>query len=264
MTKTIFLLLGIIAFHYSCSKKTAPEIEGMIYIPAGEFTIGSDDVDNNALAKEFGAKQAVFFENERPVRQISMDGFYIDKFEVTNKEYNMFLTATGHAPPSNWKKGMYQAGRDMHPVIYETWFDADAYCNWAGKRLPREEEWEIAARGPNSNRYPWGNEFNEKKANLKAGDTVPVGSMTEDKSYYGVYDMGGNVMEWTVSWYKPYPGSTFESKDFGEKFKVIKGGYGSVKGHYNLSNFYSRGSFRNYFKPTGKGVDVGFRCVKDL
>lgn len=257
------LLPGTIAIFSGCSQETVPAIEGMVYIPAGEFTIGSNDVDTNALAKEFGAKQLVFFENEKPVRKIFLKDFYIGKFEITNKEYKLFIAESGHKPPVHWKSGMFKTGKDIHPVINITWFDADAYCKWAGKRLPAEEEWEKTARGPDGSQYPWGNNFDKKKANLSKGHTTQVGSMSEDKSYYGVYDLGGNVMEWTGSWYKPYPGSTFQSKDFGEKYRVLKGGYGSVAGHYNLGNFYSRGSFRNYFPPTGKGIDVGFRCAKD-
>lgn len=259
----ILLLPGIMVLLLSCSQKTVKEIEGMVYIPAGEFIIGSNDKDTNALAKEFGAKHLTFFENEKPVRKLFLDKFYIDKFEITHEEYKLFVTKSGHTPPTHWKKGMYGAGKDRHPVINVSWHDADAYCRWADKRLSTEEEWEKASRGPNGNKYPWGNEYDEKKANLGKGSTVPVGSMPEDKSYFGVYDMGGNVMEWTNSWYEPYPGSTFQSKDFGRKDRVLKGGYGSVVGHYNLSSFYSRGSFRNYFPPAGKGIDVGFRCSKD-
>ncbi len=260
---SFLFLLGAIVLPLACSRNTVPEIKGMVYIPAGEFAMGSDDVDNNALAKEFGAKHVVFFENERPVRTIYLDGFFIDEFEVTNMEYKFFISKAKHEVPNHWKNRMYEAGKDKHPVINITWFDTNTYCKWVSKRLPTEEEWEKASRGPNGNRYPWGNEFDNKKANLEKGDTMPVGSMKEDKSYYGVYDMGGNIMEWTSSWYKSYPGSTFQSEDFGEKYRVLKGGYGNVVGHYNLGNFYSRASFRNYFPPTGKGIDVGFRCAKD-
>ncbi len=256
-------MLGCIILLLSCSKENAPEVKGMIYIPSGEFIIGSNEVDNNALAKEFGAKHVVFFENEKPERKINLKDFYIEKYEITKKKYGIFIDKTKYTPPSHWTNGTYEAGKETHPVFNVTWFDAYAYCKWTGKRLPTEEEWEKAARGPNGNRYPWGNDFDNKKGNLTKGHTTSVGSMIEDKSYYGVYDMGGNVMEWTASWYKPYPGSTFQSKDFGEKFRAIKGGYGSVKGHYNLGNLYSRSSFRNYFPPGGKGNDVGFRCAKD-
>lgn len=260
---SLLLSVGVLVSLLSCSRNSSPEIEGMVYIPGEEFIIGSNDVDVNALAKEFGAKQTAYFENEKPVRTIYLGGFYIDKFETTKEEYKLFISKTGRKPPINWVNGTYQTGKGKHPVINVNWYDADIYCKWMGKRLPEEEEWEKAARGPNGNKYPWGNDFDIKKGNFTTGDTLPVGNMIEDKSFYGVYDMGGNVMEWTASWYNPYPNSTLQSKDFGEKNRVIKGGYGSVVGHYNLGGFYSRGPFRNYFPPTGKGIDVGFRCAND-
>lgn len=260
---SLHLLVGVMVSLLACSRNSAPRIEGMVYIPAEEFIIGSNDMDVNALAKEFGAKQSVYFENEKPMRTIYLGSFYIDKFETTNEEYKLFISKTGRKPPIKWVNGTYPTGKAKHPVVNVTWYDADIYCKWMGKRLPEEEEWEKTARGPKGNKYPWGNEFDIKKGNFTTGDTLPVGNMIEDKSFYGVYDMGGNVMEWTSSWYNPYPNSTLQSKDFGENNRVIKGGYGSVVGHYNLGSFYSRGPFRNYFPPTGKGVDVGFRCAND-
>ncbi len=256
---TALLLLGAIASFSNCSKKTTPEIEGMVYIPAGKFLMGSNDVDNASLAKEFGSKQKIFFENEKPVRKIYLKGFYIDKFEVTNKDYKLFVTKTEYKPPPQ----KYISRRENHPVFNVNWFDANAYCTWRGKRLPTEKEWEKAARGTNGNRYPWGDEYDEEKANLNKKDTVPVGSMPEDKSYYGVYDMGGNLMEWTSSWYKPYPGSTFQLKEYGEKYRVVRGSTGNYGRHYHLAKIYSRSSYRFFSKHNQKGFDMGFRCAKD-
>lgn len=257
------LLTGLVNIFFGCSRDNVSAIKGMVYIPSGTFLIGSDDVDDNSMGKEFGLREGKFFENEKPVRKINLHGFYIDKFEVTNKEYKLFVHKTNHEPPPNWDDGTFLPGREMHPVNAISWFDANQYCQWLKKRLPTEEEWEKAARGPNGNKYPWGNVYEENKANLAAGDTVPVGSLPDDKSYYGVYDMGGNLTEWTSSWYKPYPGSTLQSRYFGEIYKVVRGGTGSLEGHYTLGSINSRNSFREYYPPSGKGIDVGFRCVKD-
>ena len=247
----------------SCDQEKVPVIKGMAYIPPGEFIIGSDDEDIFSLAKEFGARET-FFENEKPARKIFLKGFYIDKLEVTNKDYKHFINQAGSSPPPNWLKGNYRNNYDMRPVNNVSWFEANSYCKWVGKRLPTEEEWEKAVRGPNGNNYPWGNEFNENKANLNNGDTVPVGSIEGDKSYYDVYDMAGNLKEWTSSWYKPYPGSPLKSDFFGEKYKVIRGSAGNIVGHYNLPKIFSRSSYRSFFFLNGKAEDIGFRCAKDI
>lgn len=236
----------------------------MVYIPAGEFIMGNEDIEKDGMAKEFGERKVRYYEDERPMRKVYLKGFYIDKYEVTNSEYMVFISNTGYKHPLTWENGTYAKGEDNHPVNNVTWFDADKYCLWAGKRLPSEEEWEKAARGPNRNIYPWGNEYDEKKGNLSKGTTMPIGSYETDKSYYGVYDMGGNVMEWTDAWYKPYPGSKAENSDFGETYRVLRGGLGSVLGHYIMGKIYTRSSFRHYYSPGGAGDDGGIRCAKSL
>ena len=257
----IFLLFIAGAICLGCTKENTLGIEGMVFIPPGEFMIGSSEKDTDSLSVEFGAREK-FFENESPPRKIFKKGFYIDKFEVTNKDYKLFISKTNYMIPAKWKGGTYGDGRGLHPVSNVSWFDANSYCKWAGKRLPTEEEWEKAARGPNGNIFPWGNEFSLSKANLNKGDTVPVGSIPEDRSFYGVYDMAGNLKEWTISWYKPYPGSTLKSEYFGEEFKVIRGAAGNIIGHYNLPKIFSRSSYRAFFFLNGKVNDIGFRCAQ--
>ncbi len=255
-------IIAIVFISFSCSREKIPGIEGMIYIPPGEFIMGSDDIDTEGIGKEFGIRRGHLYEDERPMRKIFLNGFYIDKYEVTNKQYKSFIDAAAYSPPQTWENGKYPPGDDDHPVNNITWFDAHAYCVWAGKRLLKEEEWEKAARGPNGNRYPWGNEFDENKANINKGSTVPVGTYKTDKSYYGVYDMAGNVMEWVDAWYEPYPENKAENKDFGKQHRILRGGSGSSPSHYALAKIFTRASFRYYYLPMGAGDDGGIRCAK--
>src|SRR3990167_7167618 len=238
----IYIIFALILF--SCSAENAPKRADMVFIPAGEFIMGNDDVDTEGFAKEFGIRKGHFYEDEKPMRKIFLQGFYIDKYEVTNKKYKSFIDAASYPPPPSWENGMHPVNQSNYPATNITWFDAHGYCTWAGKRLPTEEEWEKAARGPDGNKYPWGNEYDEKKGNLKGGTAVPVGSYESDKSYYGVYDMGGNVIEWVDAYYEPYPGNKSENKDFGEKSRVLRGGSGFTVGHYILNKIFARSSFR--------------------
>ncbi|MFQ5442307.1 MAG: formylglycine-generating enzyme family protein [Thermodesulfobacteriota bacterium] len=233
----------------------------MILIPEGEFIMGSNRVDTEAKALQYGSRKP-WFANEHPERKVFVKGFSIDRTEVTVGAYSEFVKA-GHRPPALWPGGVVPKGKEKHPVTGVTWFDARDYCKWKGKRLPTEAEWEKAARGTDGRIFPWGNEFDIKKVNTlgEHGGTLPVASMPEGKSPYGVLDMAGNVEEWTNDWYKPYPENTYNDRDYGEKFKIVRGGGWGGMGHYTLQ-VYVTTPFRYMGPPGGAFDDVGFRCVK--
>jgi formylglycine-generating enzyme required for sulfatase activity len=227
---------------------TAPPVaEMMAEIPAGEFTMGNDAGDDD----------------EKPAHTVTLEAFEIDMFEVTNADFAKFVEETGYqteaekAGEAGWRA--YAEGKDNHPVVKVTWNDADAYCQWAGKRLPAEAEWEKAAKGEEGFLYPWGNEWDPAKANTKESGfrgTVAVGSFAEGASPYGVFDMAGNVWEWTADWYQAYPGSTYQSEYFGEKFKVTRGG-----GWFQEEKLVTT-SNRSATDLSAANDDLGFRCAR--
>jgi len=227
----------------------------MIKIPAGTFIRGT----NERLP------------DEGPQHSLMVKAFYIDKFEVTNLQYLRFIKSDGRRPmPEHFVDGKIPKGKVDHPVTYVSWCDAKAYCAWAGKRLPSDIEWEKAARGTDGRTYPWGDEFSIDKANspvrwtnLKLiGDTTPVGAFEQGKSEYGVYDMSGNVWEWTASRYQAYPGNTRKSENYGGNYRTLKGG------SWWDCSFYQCGISapvynRSFFHPKTKNNSFGFRCAKD-
>ena len=226
----------------------------MVLIPAGEFIMGSDER----------------MPDEGPEHKVYLDSYWIDRYEVTNAQYKKFIDATGRHSPSHFQNRTYPVGKADHPVTEVTWYDAEAYCAWAGKRLPTDQEWEKAARGTDGRMFPWGNEFDVNKANTpqrwealkQEGDTMPVGSFPNGVSPYGVYDMSGNVWEWTSSWYKAYPGNKHPSENYGETYKTLKGG------SWWDCSFYKCGISapvfnRSFFIRTTHNKSFGFRCAKD-
>jgi iron(II)-dependent oxidoreductase len=224
----------------------------MVFIPAGGFLMGSKPSDG-MVGLQIGV-------DELPQRRVTLAGFFIDQYEVTVGDYRKFIAATGHLPPRIWTDSRYHPPSDDHPVIDVRWFDANDFCSWAGKRLPTEAEWEKAARGPDGRLWPWGNQWKPGAANVQ-GDprnwTAPAGSYPMDKSPYGVYDMAGNAMEWTSSWYDAYPGSTLRRASFGERYKVLKGGswMSPVYPFAHAANRYA--IMQKWDHP-----HLGFRCAK--
>ena len=251
---------------------------GMVYIPAGSFIMGSDETDG-VIGFEIGA-------DEIPKREVYLDGFYVDRYEVSEKDYHRFLMATGKKKyPGYWKEAgrsdLYPEGYESYPVSDVDWFDANDFCQWAGKRLPTETEWEKAARGTDGRLWPWGNDFKSGRANTNEGSRdwkapegqqanygwkSPMGAYRDDVSPYGVYDMAGNVKEWTDSSYESYPGNKVRKIERLDRFKILRGG------SYLTPKIFSRTAVRVAVLPTigPRGNDgwhsdytYGFRCAKD-
>lgn len=212
-----------------------------ILIPAGDFLMG------------------VINGKENPVHSVYVDAFYIDALEVTNENYREFVEATGHEPPRYWQDPKYNA--DKQPVVGVTYEDATAFCQWKGKRLPTEAEWERAARGPHSRLFPWGDRFDAQRANTREGkhrQPLPVGSYPKGVSAEGVFDMSGNVWEWCHDWFEKEYYAVAASKnptgpDSGKK-RVIRGG-GWTAPHTDMAD-------RRGEKPDKTYPSLGFRCAR--
>src|SRR3990172_5333488 len=148
-------------FFIACSRPP----ENMVYIPAGKFIMGSMEDIKNDKSFDFGFTKP-WIADAVPHREIHLEEYYIDKYEVSNTDYEKFVSATGYKAPEHWEKNAPQEKIRNHPVTNISWYDALEYCKWKGKRLPTEEEWEKAARGTDGRLYPWGNEFDFNKANV--------------------------------------------------------------------------------------------------
>ncbi len=180
----------------------SPTAGAMVKVDAGNYRVGRDAPGGNYA----------------PAQAIDVGQFWIDQYEVTNAQYAAFLAATGGTPPASWVEGAAPAGQNDFPVEGVTWDQAAAYCQWAGKRLPTEAEWEVAARGSKGLLYPWGDD--EHAVTLPDGKTYAVGKIPANRSPFGAFDMAGNVWEWVGDTYAPVP----------EGHKVLRGGsYGFVK-----------------------------------
>jgi len=157
----------------------------LLLVPAGHRRLGDD-------AGRY---------DEQPMAEVELDAFFIDRHEVSNAQFARFLEATGYSPQGPWQRG-FQAGEELLPVRFVTWFDAQAYARWAGRRLPTEAEWEAACGAA---RYPWGDEWHAVAVTDRALDAGPLAASREgDRSAHGVLNLGGNVREWCGDWYDRY------------------------------------------------------------
>jgi formylglycine-generating enzyme required for sulfatase activity len=241
---------------------------GMVWIPAGLFAMGSnpDHIQQAAEWCDCGTRQ---FEDELYMHEVQVSGFYIDKYEVTNQQFKVFADASGYRTDAEKKneahtwRTEYTAGKDNHPVVWMTWNDAVAYCEWAGKRLPTEAEWEKAARGTDARLWPWGSNWDNKLLNMGEGGrktTTPVGSFVDGASFYGVMDMAGNVWEWVNDWYDAgyYQSGVIQDPQGPEDGvdRVLRGG------GYNNGIHDVRVANRHKGGQAGYAPDHGFRCAR--
>jgi formylglycine-generating enzyme required for sulfatase activity len=261
------------------------EVDGMVmvYVPEGSFLMGSnaEELDYAIdICKEYsGYGWRTWFSQEIPQHEVYLDAFWIDKTEVTNAMYAVFLNEMGnqseggvtwlHMDDNDVRIGkdngncQPHSGYADHPVVEVRWSGAAAYCEWAGRRLPTEAEWEKAARGDDGRIYPWGN--TDPTCSLAqysecGGRTVPAGSYPAGASPYGALDMAGNVWEWVADWWNFYyydtsPGSNPIGPETGIP-RVMRGG----SWYENPS--YIRSAYRTRLQPVISQEYLGFRCAR--
>jgi len=231
-----------------------------IFIPAGEFLMGTNDKD----AQHFLGNGVAY--PEVPEHTVYLDGYWIDKYEVTNARYAICVEEGACTPPwvnfSNTREEYYGNPEfDNYPVIMVDWWQASAYCEWAGGRLPTEAEWEKAARGPKGNEYPWGTDFDPAVCNTSerdVGGPMRVGGFPAGVSPYGLMDAAGNVYEWVQDWYEAYPGNRVITRDYGQIYRVLRGG------SFTTSKFHARCARRHFDRMDAVRADYGFRCAMDV
>lgn len=247
-----------------------PQLDQMVEIPAGYFKQGNDSID--AL------------DNELPVHQIYQDTYWIDRYPVTCGQFRVFMEAGGYQNPDWWtkdgwkwltkeqiKQPLYWSNDtqwDNHPVCGVSWYEAEAYTRFVGKRLPTEAEWEKVAcwdvaKGDRCI-YPWGDTAPDNQKcnhNNAIGQTTPVDAYPAGKSAYGCYDLLGNVWEWTASvfdgyeGFASYPYAGYSKIYFDRQHQVLKGGSWATR------SWALRSSFRNWYHPGVRQILAGFRCA---
>jgi formylglycine-generating enzyme required for sulfatase activity len=249
-----------------------------VWVPAGSFLMGTDD----ATIAQLEAQNPPSFvlaglESERPQHRITLTrGYWIDRFEVTNESFAAFVADGGYDKRAYWSAdGLAWLDRQTSPgtadiclgdlpkdpVRCVTWYEAEAYARWRGGRLPTEAEWEYAARGPQSLRYPWGSEWDPTRCNVvDSAGPVPVGSYPKGASWVGAHDMAGNAMEWVQDWmgdgyYGISPANDPTGPASGTQ-KIEKGGW------WGSNLFVARSAYRHFEDgPDYQDGHIGFRIV---
>jgi ergothioneine biosynthesis protein EgtB len=252
------------------STATGEVVSEMVEIPAGEFIMGSDTNPQD---------------NARPAHWVHLDDYWIDRYPVTCRQYREFIEAGGYQTRQWWSKAGWQwlqnnpvakplywsEGKewDDHPVYGVSWYEAEAYANFVGKRLPTEPEWEKAARWnpltQTSTTYPWGEDpphSSHGNYDTRIGQTTPVNAYPAGESHYGCDDLLGNVWEWTASWFSPYPNFEYypyrgySQVYFDNQHRVLRGGSWATR------PWALESSWRNWYYPHLRQIFAGFRCAK--
>lgn len=239
----------------------------MLYIPPGEFMMGQTEEEKKWLIDKIGEEDYnPYYANETPLHKVYLDGYWIGKYEVTYVQFDRYCKETKREKPDDegW-------GRVNRPVIYVSWYEAAAYCQWLSNKtglqfnLPTEAQWEKVARGNDLRKYPWGRREPDKSlANFSGniGKTAPVGSYPSGASPYGLLDMAGNVWEWCSDWYEAvyYKNSPLKNPDGpnSSSYRVLRGG-----GWYDYARNL-RCAYRGCYWPSFRCVFLGFRLRQDI
>jgi formylglycine-generating enzyme required for sulfatase activity/TolA-binding protein len=244
-------------------KDTPPD---MVYVPGGEFIMGLSKARVAQIVAQFKLPPVMtetWFGMSQPEEHVLLNPFYIDRHPVTNGEYKKFVDAERHEPPPSpdWTGTAVKPGCQDKPVTNVDWRDATAYAKWAGKRLPREAEWEKAARGIDGRLFPWGNDWDPNRSGAlesDTGETALVGQTPGGLSPYGASDMAGNVQEWTADPLKPYPAADEVGLQFREGLQAVRGAI------YQEPVFILRMVTRRAgLMPNDRSPTLGFRCAQD-
>lgn len=252
---TVVLAASCTSFSFrQTGKGSAPtelqERAHMVKLPGGVYEMGAQ----NAEPDEF------------PPHKVEIRSFLLDKAEVTVKEYDACVKARVCRPAALNEEARAVLTPE-HPISGVSWYDALKFCEWVGKRLPTEAEWEYAARAPRFGKYPWDGPFEAKQANIR-GDadgyprTAPVGSFPAGKSGHGVLDMGGNVTEWTAdwyeaTWYQKSPGANPTGPEASTGSRAVRGG------SWSDTDYMVRSTVRLGIDPNLSNDSIGFRCAAD-
>lgn len=252
----------VTAFCFAGSGVTLAEGK-MVSVPSGTFNMGCDP----------GKDPVCYFAPDEAMHEVTLDAFMIDKFEVTFQRYQTCVDAGRCAPPAVGGALNYGwPGVESFPVNGVTWYQAHTFCQWEGKRLPTEAEWEMAARGFDGRIYPWGDEApNCQRAVMDrpdaghlgcgTGNTMAVGSVPAGASPFGAQDMAGNLWEWVADWHSPSyyqqsPRSNPKGPESGA-YKVARGG-----DFFSRQGYEVRATSRFFYEPSDYSIAIGFRCAR--